>query len=70
MTPWTKFAALAAILLCASGCASVGRGMADPGFCQVFIPHGLPASALAAMTAEEVRAWEDNLIAYEVICDE
>lgn len=70
MTLWTKFAALAAILLCASGCASVGPVTAEPGFCAVFVPHGLPASALAVMTAEEVRAWEDNLIAYEVICDE
>ncbi len=68
------FAALAAILLSASGCASAGPGMADPGgepgFCQVFVPHGLPAAALAVMTAEEVSAWEDNLIAYEVLCDE
>ncbi len=68
MQPLRNFAVLAGILLSASGCATPGLGTTDPSFCQVYEPYTLPASALQVMTAGEIRAWEDNLIAYEGLC--
>lgn len=69
MQLWTKCAALGAILLFANGCVNAGPATTGPSFCEVYEPHGLPLVAQEAMTVDEIEAWEDNLIAYEVLCD-
>ena len=68
MPPWKTCAALSAILLFGSGCANAGPAKTEPSFCKVYRPHSLPLAAQEVMTAVEVEAWEDNLIAYEALC--
>ena len=62
------YVVLAAILLFASGCATGGSEMTGGNFCDVYEPHSLPVQALKLMTSRQIDAWEDNLIAYEILC--